>query len=139
MSLVFLGGLLQGNELALVCSQIEAFSNIATEIWFDQSQVIHPDQMKDGLQCPAFLSQYVLQYCSKLRTCLGKRLLLARPVAACQTHNWTTRDGKWPLTNDSLQHMLCEIGGFQSKKHAFSYFTTNPVGNTAVLLVVQIF
>lgn len=31
-------------------------------------------------------------------------LLLARrsPVAGCQVHNWTTRDGKWPLTNDSL-------------------------------------
>lgn len=33
---------------------------------------------------------------------LAKRLLLAQqsPVVSCQVHDWTTRYGKWPLTND---------------------------------------
>lgn len=40
----FLGRLLWANQLALFCSLIVVFTNRHTEIWFDQSQVIHPDQ-----------------------------------------------------------------------------------------------
>lgn len=39
-----LGRLLWANQLALFCSLIVVLTNGHTEIWFDQSQVIHPDQ-----------------------------------------------------------------------------------------------
>lgn len=106
VSSVFLGRSLQANELALVCSLIGVFTNV--EIWFDPSQAIHPDQRRAASSAingaRSFLSPYVLHYCSQSRMCLAERLLLAQlsPVAACQVHNWTTRDGKWTLTNDSL-------------------------------------
>lgn len=92
-------------------------------VWSEPSDTSGPkkDSFFSHQWRSSFLSPYVLHYCSQSRTCLAERLLLAQrsPVAACQVHNWTTRDGKQPLTNDSFEHMLWEMGGFQSLEILF--------------------
>lgn len=45
---------------------------------------------------------------------LALRRLLARtrPVTACQVHDWTSREDKWLLTNESLLHVMIDCWFF---------------------------
>lgn len=120
VSSVYLGRSLQANELTLVCSLIGVFTNVHTQIWFNQGQAMHPDQRRMAPSAINGAHSFYHHMCCIIALNQG----WVQPNASFWHSEVLSLSARYTIGQQDManghwqmivSHTCCRTGGFQSQ------------------------